>query len=330
MVRSRAWWAVALFAAAVTADAVFAQDIVVDGDRITADDVDQRTRFDRLATHKMPSREQVIDELRAELHDIHQLSQLGLIPSASEVDAAYADMAARMHLTADQLTRALAQQGIDARMLKQRIRADIVRHQYLRSKGVPLGSPREPVNRLLDPGPSPAGPRWCRGCVQVSDAGPATAALELPHASDHLNRVPNCGRGNRVEQDHHGRPDRGIGAVVADDESVAADEIEKRMRFAEFITHEAPSREDVIAQLRFEKRNMREAGNAGINISDAEVDVGYASIAAHQQMTAAQLTDALVRAGADVATLRQGIRAALAVARLRHRPHPDAPPGWRE
>ena len=83
-------------------------------------------------------------------------------------------------------------------------------------------------------------------------------------------------------------------------------------------------------QLRFEKRNMREAGNAGIKISDAEVDAGYASIAAHQQMTAAQLTDALVRAGADVATLRPGIQAALAEARLRRRPHPDAPPGWRE
>ncbi|HEY4918892.1 MAG TPA: hypothetical protein VII40_02205 [Xanthobacteraceae bacterium] len=239
MVRSRAWWAAALFAAVVMAGVASAQDIVVDGETITAGDIDQRSRFDQLATHKMPSREQVIDELRGELHDIHEASKLGLIPSASDVDTAYANMAARMHLTADQLTKALVQKGIDARTLKQRIRADIVRQQHLRSKGVPLGSPREPVNRLLDPGPSPPGPRWCRGCAQVSDAGPATDALELPRAWD-VNRMPNCRAGNRVEQDYRGRSDRGIGAVAADDESVTADEIERRMRFAEFMTHKAP------------------------------------------------------------------------------------------
>ena len=219
MVRSRAWWAAALFAAVVMAGVASAQDIVVDGETITADDIDQRSRFDQLATHKMPSREQVIDELRAELHDIHEASKLGLIPSASDVDTAYANMAARMHLTADQLTKALVQQGIDARTLKQRIRADIVRQQHLRSLGLPpMRSPREPVPRLFDLGPSPAGPRWCRGCVQVSDAGPATHAVELPRAWD-VNRMPNCRGGNRVEQDYRGRPDRGIGAVAADDES---------------------------------------------------------------------------------------------------------------
>jgi hypothetical protein len=48
-----------------------------------------------------------------------------------------------MHLTADRLTRALAQQGIDARTLKRSIRADLARKQLLRlGPAVPeLGPP---------------------------------------------------------------------------------------------------------------------------------------------------------------------------------------------
>ncbi len=171
-----------LLAALATVDVARAQDqdIVVDGETITAHDIDQRTRFDLLATHQAPSREQVLDELRRETLALHEARRRQREVSDAAVEQAYANMAARMRLTPAQLTAALAQYGIAVGTLKRRIRADLAWQQLLRSRRDGFSSIPSPGKsvpsidpRLWGPGPSPAGPRWCRGCVQVSDAGAA-------------------------------------------------------------------------------------------------------------------------------------------------------------
>jgi hypothetical protein len=50
---------------------------------------------------------------------------MALEVSDAEVDQVYSNMAARMRLTADQLTGQLTRSGVDADTVKHRIRADI-------------------------------------------------------------------------------------------------------------------------------------------------------------------------------------------------------------
>ena len=164
MARVRGCLAVGLLAVVVFAAApAFAQDLVVDGQRITTDDIDQRARLDQLVTQKTPTRDEVIDELRQEAHRMQEMSWRGIVPSDAEVDAHFGNLAARVHMTPDQMTEMLARQGIDARALKRRIRADIVRAQYVRSR---YRSSPDPALRFGPPtAPSaPVDPRWCPGC----------------------------------------------------------------------------------------------------------------------------------------------------------------------
>jgi peptidyl-prolyl cis-trans isomerase SurA len=149
---------------------VKAQDVVVDGEIITADDIDQRIRFDLLATHRTLSRQDVIEELRDETLKLHEARRRLVDVSDTAVEQAYANMAARKRLTPAQLTAALAQQGIDARTLERRIRADIAWAQLLRlrmrrSEPRPIVDPPLPERR-----PSP-GPFRCADCPQFSHAG---------------------------------------------------------------------------------------------------------------------------------------------------------------
>lgn len=165
MARVRACLATGLLAVVVlAAGPVFAQDIVVGGERITADDIDQRAKLDQLVTNKTPTRDEVVDELRQEAHRLREMSWRGFVPSDAEVDADFGNLAARVHMTPDQMTEMLARQGIDARALKRRIRADIVWAQYVRSSR--YRSSPDPALRF---GPAiapsePFDPRWCPGC----------------------------------------------------------------------------------------------------------------------------------------------------------------------
>jgi peptidyl-prolyl cis-trans isomerase SurA len=160
-----------LLAALAAADVARAQDVVFDGERITAEDIDQRARFDLMATHKTPPRQQVIDELREEARAVGEARRRGIDIADADVDQAYANMAARMHMTAEQLTTALARQGIDARTLKWKIRADLAWAQSVRARmglapskdqGLRLGPPIRP-----DP---PTDLRQCLPCLPDNDA----------------------------------------------------------------------------------------------------------------------------------------------------------------
>jgi peptidyl-prolyl cis-trans isomerase SurA len=108
--------------------------VIVNGEPITALDVDQRSKLTQLSTHKVPPRQEVIDELINEKLKLREAKKFGLEITASEVDTAYASMAGRMRFTADQLTQQLARSGVNASTLKARIKADIAWAQIVRGR----------------------------------------------------------------------------------------------------------------------------------------------------------------------------------------------------
>lgn len=103
---------------------------VVDGEPITELEIQQRSRLAEVSTHKNPSREEVVDELRKEKLKVQEARSAGIEVADSEVDQAYANMASRMLLTPEQLTGQLARSGINADTVKHRIRADMAWGKY--------------------------------------------------------------------------------------------------------------------------------------------------------------------------------------------------------
>jgi peptidyl-prolyl cis-trans isomerase SurA len=127
---------VLLSAVLIMTGAARAQQIVlvVNGEPITALDIEQRSKLNQLSTHKVPLRQEVLDELITEILKVKEAKKWGLEVSDAEVDTAFAGMASRMRLTADQLTQVLAKAGVNAATLRARIRADITWPQLVRGR----------------------------------------------------------------------------------------------------------------------------------------------------------------------------------------------------
>ncbi len=122
--------------ACFVASAARAQQIVVivNGDPITALDIEQRSKLNQLSTHKVPPRQEVLEELINDRLKIKEAKKFGFEISETEVDSAFGTMASRMRLTPDQLTQMLAKQGIAATTLKLRIKADLTWPQLVRGR----------------------------------------------------------------------------------------------------------------------------------------------------------------------------------------------------
>jgi peptidyl-prolyl cis-trans isomerase SurA len=127
---------IVVLGAMLVATTVSAQQVVVivNGDPITALDIEQRTKLTQLSTHKTPTRQEVLDELINERLKVREAKKWGLEVPSSEVDNAYASMAKRMQMTAAQLTEQLAKSGVNAATLKARIKADITWPQLVRGR----------------------------------------------------------------------------------------------------------------------------------------------------------------------------------------------------
>ncbi|MGA7490763.1 MAG: SurA N-terminal domain-containing protein [Xanthobacteraceae bacterium] len=124
------------FVAATAATSAGAQQIVVivNGEPITALDIEQRSKLTQLSTRKTPARQDVIDELIDEKLKVREAKKFNLEVSNAEVDSAYASMAGRMRFTPEQLTQQLAKGGVNVATLKARIRADLVWPQLVRGR----------------------------------------------------------------------------------------------------------------------------------------------------------------------------------------------------
>src|SRR3984885_5920779 len=100
-----------LIAAAAASGTARAQQVlmIVNGDVITAYDVEQRMKFVQLSTRKPGVRSEVIDELIDDKLKVQFGRRYKIEIPDSDVDAQFADMGHRMHMTSEQLTQALAQ-----------------------------------------------------------------------------------------------------------------------------------------------------------------------------------------------------------------------------
>ena len=104
--------------------------VIVNGEPITALDIEQRAKLDQLSTHKVPTRQEVLDELINEKLKVREAKKWGLEIPSSEIDTAYASVASRMRLTPEQLTEQLAKSGVNASTLK----ADMTWPQLVRGR----------------------------------------------------------------------------------------------------------------------------------------------------------------------------------------------------
>jgi len=108
--------------------------VVVNGEPITALDVESRMKFTFLSTQKQPARPDVINELIDEKLKVKEGKRWGIEHTDAEVDSMYANMASRMHQSADQLTQNLQKGGVNPQTLKSKIRADSVWGQLVRGR----------------------------------------------------------------------------------------------------------------------------------------------------------------------------------------------------
>jgi peptidyl-prolyl cis-trans isomerase SurA len=123
-------------AAAATPGRALAQQVVlvVNGDVITDYDIEQRSKFTALSTHKTPARQEVIEDLIDERLKIQVGKKYKVEVPDSDVDSSFADMSKRMRITADQLSELLAKSGVNASTLKSRIKADLTWTVIIRGK----------------------------------------------------------------------------------------------------------------------------------------------------------------------------------------------------
>jgi peptidyl-prolyl cis-trans isomerase SurA len=124
--------------------------VMVNGSPITALDIEQRTKFERLTTRKNPSRQDVINLLIDERLKIFIGKRYGLEVSDSEVDQAIQSMARRTQSTPAQLEHSLAQQGISINTLKSKVQADLAWSQLVRGRyGASLKIGDAEINSVL-------------------------------------------------------------------------------------------------------------------------------------------------------------------------------------
>ena len=107
--------------------------VMVNGEPITSYDIEQRSKLNTLS-HKAATRQQVLEELIDEKVKIKEAKKFGVDPTSSDIDAAFAQMSSRMHVTADQLTKMLEAQNIRPETLKARIKADMVWGSLVRGR----------------------------------------------------------------------------------------------------------------------------------------------------------------------------------------------------
>jgi peptidyl-prolyl cis-trans isomerase SurA len=108
--------------------------VFVNGEPITALDVDQRMKLLEISTHKAPARQEALDELIDEKLKLQIGKRYGLEIPDKDVESSFSTMARRVNQTAKQFTEGLTHAGINVPALKRRIKADITWSSIIRGK----------------------------------------------------------------------------------------------------------------------------------------------------------------------------------------------------
>jgi len=125
----RAFAAAALAAASLLAVPAVgrAQEVValVDGEPITALDIEQRAKFIQMSTQKAPTRKEALDSLIDEILEIREAKKFGIDVPKAEVDNSFANVGSRMGADPAKLTAILVKGGASAETLKHKLRAEL-------------------------------------------------------------------------------------------------------------------------------------------------------------------------------------------------------------
>ena len=108
--------------------------VFVNGEPITALDVDQRIKLIEVSTHKAPSRQEALDELIDEKLKVQIGKRYGLDIPDKDIESSFNAMARRAHQTPKQFAEGLTHAGINVPALKRRIKADMTWSAIIRGK----------------------------------------------------------------------------------------------------------------------------------------------------------------------------------------------------
>jgi peptidyl-prolyl cis-trans isomerase SurA len=184
-----------------------AQTVVamVNGEPITEYDIEQRTKLNFLTTHKQSSRNEVVSELIDEKVKIKEGKKFGVEPTYTDIEQAYGQMAGRMRINSDQLTKSLEAQGIRPDTLKARIKADMVWGSLVRGRykeRLQVGE-KDVAERVKEEGgdaqqQAEAFEYRMQPVVLIVPHGAAPSAIELRHkeAETLRARVQTCDEAN--------------------------------------------------------------------------------------------------------------------------------------
>jgi peptidyl-prolyl cis-trans isomerase SurA len=109
--------------------------VMVNGEPITALDIEQRSKFVQMSTHKEPTRQAVISDLIDEILEIDEGKKFGIDVSKSDIEDAYANVGTRMGVDKQKLDEILTKGGASPDTLKHRLKAEyawttLVRGRY--------------------------------------------------------------------------------------------------------------------------------------------------------------------------------------------------------
>ena len=108
--------------------------VMANGSPITELDIAQRSRLMASAAHKVPTRQEVINELIDDRIKIAKAKSYGLEVSDAEVDQGFANMARRQNATPQQFGQMLDRIGVSVEAFKARIKAEMTWQQLIRGK----------------------------------------------------------------------------------------------------------------------------------------------------------------------------------------------------
>lgn len=124
----------AVMALASGSSAVAQVVVLVNGEPITALDIEHRTKLIHMSSGKNPSRKEVMDELVDETLKVREAKRFSIIPPDSEVERSFSTLAGRMNMNAQKLAQVLTTNGTSADSLKRRLRAELAWGNLVRGR----------------------------------------------------------------------------------------------------------------------------------------------------------------------------------------------------
>jgi peptidyl-prolyl cis-trans isomerase SurA len=205
--KGRALGAAALVITAAAISGAQAQNVAafVNGEPITALDIDQRAKLLEVSspTHKAPPRQEVLEELINEKLKIREGKRWGIDPSDAEVDSAFTSTAQRMHKSAEEFGQMLTKMGITPMTFRARLRAELVWQPMVRGRYQSTleifdqDILQEMINKKTDGESAPSYDYTLRPILFIVPPGsPATAFEDRKREAEGLrNRFRSCDDG---------------------------------------------------------------------------------------------------------------------------------------